>query len=184
MDNSRHYVVYKGWVPEVYSTWSTAHAQVVGFGNALYERFPTRLEAEHAYVAYLASNSPTIEELQHLQQIPQPRPKPLLEPQQWPQPLTANFNEDPKNHRKTVTIQAPPVSPSSSGATSSPFINHIERTDSILHNDMSNLSALDLWPGSSWVQCVRRISNFLYALYVSYLSVRICVTLSSLIFVH
>lgn len=46
------YVVFRGRVPGVYSSWAMANAQVTGFPNNCHQSFPTRDEAEAAYLEF------------------------------------------------------------------------------------------------------------------------------------
>ncbi len=47
----KHYVVWKGRVPGIYSDWATAKAQIDQFDGARFKGFSTREEAEAAYAA-------------------------------------------------------------------------------------------------------------------------------------
>jgi ribonuclease HI len=46
---SKHYVVWKGRKPGIYSSWDECKSQVEGIVGALYKAFPTRAAAEAAY---------------------------------------------------------------------------------------------------------------------------------------
>jgi len=48
---SKHYVVWKGRQPGIYTTWADCSAQVTGFAGAEYKAFGSRTEAESAYRA-------------------------------------------------------------------------------------------------------------------------------------
>lgn len=48
---SKHYVVWRGHEPGVYSTWDECRRQVAGFNGAAYKSFPTEAEAHAAYAA-------------------------------------------------------------------------------------------------------------------------------------
>jgi ribonuclease HI len=50
----KHYVVWKGRTPGIYSNWPQAEAQVKGFAGAEFKSFESRSEAELAYTARYA----------------------------------------------------------------------------------------------------------------------------------
>ncbi|MBQ2322115.1 MAG: ribonuclease H family protein, partial [Bacteroidales bacterium] len=45
----KHYVVWKGHTPGIYSDWASAKAQIDNFNGARYKGFTSREEAEAAY---------------------------------------------------------------------------------------------------------------------------------------
>ena len=47
------YVVYRGRVPGVYSTWARCNAQVTGFKNNSYKSFPNKEEVEASYLEFM-----------------------------------------------------------------------------------------------------------------------------------
>ena len=49
MATKKHYVVWVGQQPGIYSTWAEAERQVKGFPKAQYKAFPSQAEAEQAF---------------------------------------------------------------------------------------------------------------------------------------
>ena len=49
MTKQKHYVVWKGRQPGIYTSWAECEAQVKGFTGAEYKSFPTREMAENAF---------------------------------------------------------------------------------------------------------------------------------------
>ena len=48
---SKYYVVWVGNTPGIYENWQDCQLQISGFPNATYKSFPTRAEAEDAYLS-------------------------------------------------------------------------------------------------------------------------------------
>ena len=51
MSKKKHYVVWNGIRPGIYSSWEECQAQITGVKQALYKAFDTLAEAEHAYAS-------------------------------------------------------------------------------------------------------------------------------------
>ncbi len=49
MAKQKFYVVWRGRKPGIYKTWDECRAQILGFKDAVYKSFPTKIEAEEAY---------------------------------------------------------------------------------------------------------------------------------------
>ena len=53
---AKTYVVYVGHRPGIYNSWPEAQRQVHGFRGAIHESFPTRAQAEQAFLDYWGMN--------------------------------------------------------------------------------------------------------------------------------
>ena len=51
MAKNKHYVVWNGIQPGIYSSWEECQAQIKGVKQALYKAFDTLAEAEQAYAS-------------------------------------------------------------------------------------------------------------------------------------
>ena len=64
--SKKFYVVWEGRIAGVYADWSTCKLQIDGFQGAKYKSFPTKVEAEAAflqgYAQYYAANPPAAKE--------------------------------------------------------------------------------------------------------------------------
>jgi viroplasmin and RNaseH domain-containing protein len=47
------YVVFRGWKPRVYNSWGVYSEYVLGFSDATYQSYLTRMEVDEAYAAFL-----------------------------------------------------------------------------------------------------------------------------------
>ena len=65
---AKTYVVFVGHRPGIYNSWPEAQRQVYGFRGAIHESFPTRAQAEQAFLDYWGMNDypiQTIESSRH-----------------------------------------------------------------------------------------------------------------------
>jgi ribonuclease HI len=55
-NNKKFYVVWVGAKPGIYETWDECQKQVIGFKDAKYKSFPTKIEAEKAFTESFQKN--------------------------------------------------------------------------------------------------------------------------------
>ncbi|MDO5751341.1 MAG: ribonuclease H family protein, partial [Rothia sp. (in: high G+C Gram-positive bacteria)] len=94
MAKQKYYVVWRGTVPGIYSTWAECEQQVKGIAGSAFKSFETQAEAEQAY----AAGAPT----------PRPQKETVsTKPSTTPKASPAQALQNPPDYRHDTVLPLP-----------------------------------------------------------------------------